>query len=315
MAENYSHEDELKNFVINTEEESKPVSNGIITSAPPLRMPGEKSSEQLSLANRIGWINIPIEDLPTRGMFYPKGSEIVIRAASSGEIRHWSTLQENDLSRLDDMLNYVIERCVTIKFGGNRLSSWKDIKEIDRFYLLLAIRELTFINGENKLQVPISETKKLDVTKDMVDFITYDERLFKYYNPEKLCFSLKFKSGKVIDIFIPSIGVSQWIKNYVIRKQQSQQPFDEDFINFAPFVIPDWKGLNDLSYEQIIEESFKWSPLEISAISHIRKLFIDTVNPVIKFNDESGAERTAPLTFQGGIKSILLVSSPLDQLE
>jgi hypothetical protein len=194
------------------------------------------------------------------------------------------------------------------------MSSWRDLKEVDRFYVLLAIREYTFVNGENKLQVKTSETSKIDVTKDMIDYITFDERLMKYYSPEERIFNLPFKSGKKMKVTIPSVGVTNWLKTYIMRKRQVNEVIDEDFMQFAPFVILDWRGLNDDTYAQVVMDSHNWTTSEISMLTEIRRIFIDTVEPVVKYRDEEGGERTVPLSFQGGIKSIFLISDPFGEL-
>ena len=275
--------------------------------------PWQRNPEQVQMINQIGWQKIPIKDLPTQGLFYPEGAEVNIRAATAAEIRHWSTLNENDLSALDDMLNYIIERCSNMKCIG-KMASWRDLKEVDRFYILLAIRELTFVEGENKLQVKTSETTKIDVTKDMIDYITFDDRLMKYYSPEERLFVLKFKTGKQLKVTIPSVGVTNWLKNYINRKRMNNEVIDEDYISFAPFVILDWRGLGDDSYTKLVMDSQGWTTAEISILTEIRKIFIDTVNPFVKYNDSEGGERVVPLNFQGGFKYLLLVSSPFDQL-
>ena len=315
MSQNYSEEEKAKKFVEEEEGVEKEIKvNKPITEAPVFKSPYSKPDEIISLGNRIGYQKIPIEDLPTRGMFYPEGTEIFIRAANAGEIRHWSTINETNISAVDDMLNYILERCVTIKFGQNKHSSWKDIKEVDRFYLILAVREYTFIKGENQLQVKVAEGKKINVSKEMIDYISFNERLLKYYDENSRCFLLKFKSGKVIPFHIPSVGVVQWIKQYVQRKQQLQQMIDEDFISYAPFIIGDWRGLNDLSYEKYAIDSNDWSTGEVSAITNIKDMFAETVDPHIKYIDEGGAERRAPLNFQGGFKSLFIISDPLGEL-
>ena len=229
-------EEQLQKFVENQEKTNNQIGKPIIISEAP-KLKGQFNKEDLiSLGNKTGWQKLPIKDLPTQGLFYPPETEIAIRSATAGEIRHWSTLQENNISLLDDMLNYVLERCVTFK-TSNFHSSWKDIKEVDRFYILLAIREYTFINGENQLQVKVSETSTINVSKEMIDYITLDPKIMKYYDDIKRCFVLKFKSGKIIDVSIPSIGVTNFLKNYINRKHESQDGFDMDFIGFAPFVI------------------------------------------------------------------------------
>jgi len=306
-----SSEKELEKFV--NEQEGVGTDRPIIN-VPATRLPGQKSKEEISFNNRLGWVPIKIEDLPTRGLFYPDGTQISVKAATTAEIRHWSTLNESDMSQTDDMLNYIIERCVSIKFPNTSASSWKDLKEVDRFYIILAAQELTFVDGENKLQVDISEGKKVDVTKDMIDYINFSEKIMKYYNKDKKCFTITFKSGKTMDVHIPSVGVVSWLKQYTQRKKQSQELMDEDFLSYAPFVIKDWKGLNELSYSEYVNESFRWSVTEISALVQIRKMFIETVNPVIKYFDEGGAEKFAPLSFRGGIKGIFIISDPFDEL-
>jgi len=285
-----------------------------ITEIPGTKLPWEKT---LPLGNQIGWIPLKLEDLPTRGLFYPKDTVIAIRAATGGEIRHWSTLDETDFAILDDMINYVVERCTTIKPGNPESAhmSWKDIKEVDRFYILLALHELTFANGENKLQVKISDTKKIDVRKDMVSYISLDPKLMQYYDEDERCFILKLKTGRVLKLDIPCVGVTQWLKNFIIRKRQLQQFIDEDYLTFAPFIIRNWRGLNDETYLKFVEDSNKWDVATVSILTHVKQLFADTINPVVRFTDEGGVEQTAPLNFQGGIKSLFLISDPFGELE
>ena len=136
----------------------------------------------------------------------------------------------------------------------------------------------------------------------------------KYYDQTQRCFVLKFKSGKELRIDIPSVGVTQWVKQYVIRKQRMQEFFDEDYLNFAPFVITQWRGLNDDMYLKFVEDSNKWDVVTVSLLVHVKKIFSDTINPVIRYTDEGGVEQVAPLNFQGGIKSLFLVSDPFGQL-
>lgn len=306
-------EEQLQEFVEKTEGKPETPVGAKLTQAPAPKFPHSRSDDQLSLGNEVGWQQLPIKDLPTQGLFYPEGTEVAIRSATAGEVRHWSTLQEDDYASLDDMLNYMLERCVTFKTNDVH-SSWKDIKEVDRFYILLAIREYTFVKGENHLQVKTSESSKINVTKEMIDYISLEPKLMNYYDETKRCFVLKFKSGQVKEVTIPSVGVTNFLKNYINRKQQLNEMFDTDFVSFAPFVIKDWRGLNDASYNQMVEESRNWSISEVSVLTHLKDLFVETVNPVVKYTDEGGAERIAPLNFLGGIKSVFLISDPFGEL-
>ena len=196
---------------------------------------GAPQNSGLKYRDNVGWLKIPIETLPTKGMFYPDGFEISIRAARGEEIKHWSTMNDHDiqqLSRTDDILNYMIEKCCNVKNPNYPGNSWKDLKNVDRFYILFTIKEFTFLDGENELMVPISEGKDIPVTKDMIDFISVPDEVMKFYNPDKKCFTFNV-GGTAFNMHIPSIGVNDWLKKYASQKINAREGYDEDFLTYA----------------------------------------------------------------------------------
>lgn len=255
--------------------------------------------------NKLGFIEIPMESLPTGGIFYPEGTRIFIRSASGGDIRHWSMTDETDVSAIDDALSYIIERCMKISFpSGN--ATWKDLKEIDRFYIILAIRDFTFTQGTNELKIKTSENNEVVVHKDDVSFIELGDKIMKYYNIEKRCFTFPTKNQAInhINIYMPCVGVTQWLKSYIQRKNQRQESYDQDFITIAPMLISDYRKLNDNSYADLIRQTMNWGPYEWSLLSKVKGIIQDSITPKLKYIDESGAEQETPLNFQGGIKAI-----------
>ncbi len=269
------------------------------------------------LAAEIGWKNMPMESLPSQGMFYTAGTQVAIRAATVSEIRHWSTIDDNDLLALDDMLNFIMEKCVRIKVPG-KPGTFKDLKEIDRFYLIFAVRDYTFKNGENRLFVSVSDedgaNQKIEVTKDSLDYFNPDEVLMKYYNAEDQCFNIQMKNGENFKIFLPSLGVMTFIKNYIKQKQQAGQSFDKTFIKYAPFAFGDWKLLNQNSYDKAVQDSFSWTIQKISVMDKLVEMLSDSINPGIRYQTSGGGEGKAPLNFQGGVKSIFLISDIFGEL-
>lgn len=277
----------------------------------------EIEAEDDVLAAEIGWKNVPMDSLPSQGMFYTAGTQVAIRAATVSEIRHWSTIDENDLLGLDDMLNFIIEKCCRIKVPG-KPGTFKDLKEIDRFYLIFAIRDFTFKNGENRLYVSVSDEdgadQKIEVTKDSLDYFNPDEKLMKYFKQDEQCFDIQMKNGEKFKIFLPSLGIMTFIKNYIKQKQQSGQNFDKTFIRYAPFSFGDWKVLNQNSYDRAVQESFTWSLQKISVMDKLVELLSSSINPAIRYQTSGGGEGKAPLNFQGGVKSIFLISDIFDEL-
>lgn len=271
----------------------------------------------LKYKDNLGYLRIDIKSLPTQGIFYPDGTEVMIRAARGEEIKHWSTMNDQDLSQLsqvDDILNYIIERCVSVKLPGVVGGNWKDLKDVDRFYLLLAVREFTFLDGDNELMVPISEGKDIPVTKEMIDFIQIPDDIMQHYSPEEKCFVFNLKTGRTIRMHIPSLGVTQWLKNYAQAKQQIREGYDTDFILYAPMLISDFRKLSQRAYEAMVADAAGWTTKEWSLVSYVRDSLAAASEAKIKYQDENGQEVTIPLTFRGGLKALFTISDPLSIL-
>lgn len=271
----------------------------------------------LNYRDNLGYLKIAVDTLPTRGLFYPEGTEISIRAARGGEIKHWSTMNDQDinqLSQVDDILNYIIEKCVSVRLPGVVGGNWKDLKDVDRFYLLLAVREFTFINGENELMVPISEGKEIPVTKEMIDFIKIPDEIMRYYDNTTRCFAFRLKTGRTINMYIPSLGATQWLKNYAQAKANAREGFDTDFILYAPMLIGDFRRLSQRAYEEMVTESQGWSTAEWSLIAHVRDTLTAAAEAKITYQNEDGADVNVPLTFRGGIKALFTIQDPLSIL-
>jgi hypothetical protein len=269
------------------------------------------------IANELGWKNVPLENLPSGGSFYEPGTQVAIRAASVAEIRHWSTIDENDLLGVDDMLNYIIDKCARIKVPG-KPGTYKDLKEIDRFYLIFAIRDYTFKNGENKMYVTVTNEEgleeKVEVTKDVIDYFNADERMMNYFNHEERCFDIRMKNGENFKMFLPTLGTMLFIKNYLKQRQQSGTNFDKSFVKYAPFLFQDWKFLTQSIYDKAVQDSYTWSLQKISVMDKLVEILASSVKPQVRYRSMSGLEATAPLNFQSGVKSIFLISDIFGEL-
>lgn len=261
-----------------------------------------------------GFINVLSEDLPTKGRFYPTDFRILIRAATAGEIRHWSMTSDDNILQIDESMNYIISRCVKITGEEGQKYSWKDLKEIDRFYIILAIRDITFPEGNNDLKMQISEGNSVSIHKDHVNFVEFDEKLMKHYSQEDRCFVFKTKDHE-LKINLPSLGLTQWLKSYLMGKNEERVGIDREFAVIAPFIIDDYRGLNDIKYSRLVNEYVSLGVFEHSLLAQIKDLITSSISPTITYVDEAGADQTAPLTFLGGFKSLFLIQDPLSFLD
>jgi hypothetical protein len=105
-----------------------------------------------------------------------------------------------------------------------------------------------------------------------------------------------------------------FIKNYAKIKAQRSQKFDKAFLKYAPFLIPEWKGLTDREYEKALQDSLSWSIQKISLMDKITQMLANSVNPEVVYMNDRGEEAAIPLSFRGGIKSVFLIPDILDEL-
>lgn len=276
-------------------------------SSPTYKTLGKVELSSNTTMPEVGWKNIPIENLPSRGMFYDDGFKIQIRAALTNEIRHFSTIDEDDFIDIDDKLNYVIEKCTRIINSG-KLGTWKDLLEIDRFYLVVAVRDFTFKSGENRLEMKIScdvcqHVDSKDIDHSAINFFKLDEKLEKMFNPEDKCFTINTKSGQSWNLYLPTLGVNTFIKN-----KRGDKGLDEFYLNHAPFLFKSWKTLTDGAFRKSQEDTNLWNIEKISYMKTIIKLMRNSIDVNINHTcSNCGSEVTAPFSFQGGFNGLFLI--------
>lgn len=267
-----------------------------------------------------GSLPIRVEDLPTKGMFYPEGTRIFIQAANLSEIKRWAMADETDVSAIDDAINDIVEACVRVVFPNDYKivnADYRDLKDIDRLYLVLAVHDFTFPPEQgNDIKVIVNENTDVVVRKENIEFIKFGDKLMKYYNPEKRCFSFPAKArafeGGYLDIYVPATGVTRWIKDYAKTRAQRQEGYDRDFIGIAPLLIPDHRGLNIDKYYDLIDSTADWTAYEWALINKVRRAIETAVTPKLIYKDEAGSTKEAPLNFRGGIKALLQPNLDID---
>ena len=269
--------------------------------------------KKITVIEDIGWIRVKLDTLPSQGIFYPNGTEITIRAALGGEIRHWSTIDDEDLLNIDDGLNRIVDKCCKVRFP-NMMGSFKDLKEIDRFFIVFAIREYTFKKGENVLNVTFSckgcgknDTKS--IVKEMLSYYVPATELQARFSDDERCFHLKFNTNEEIKLYLPTLGIMNFIKGYIREKNQNKEEYDEAFLKWAPFLFADWRILNASTFQNALQDSYMWSVDKISIVDWFVEQMKKTINAELK-NECSGCgqEVIAPISFRGGVKSLFLIS-------
>jgi hypothetical protein len=137
----------------------------------------------------------------------------------------------------------------------------------------------------------------------------------KFYDPVKRNFSLKhFKTGETFTFTLPTIGLSEFLKQYLTKKFQTKKSYDEYFYSVSYFVIPPDGNLTEEEYFNLEVESKNWSLERISAVTKFVDELQANIRPEVKHITKTGAtEVTVPLAFQGGFKSLFLIPDIFEQ--
>ena len=131
------------------------------------------------------WKLLDVRSLPSEGLFYPENVELLLRSAKTKEIRHWSTIDEEDPIDVREKINFILNACTKFKIKGQMASlNFNDFTEVDRYHILFRIYELTFPNQENKLWANIKcentqcgHTNQTQVTSNNLLGFKYPEEL------------------------------------------------------------------------------------------------------------------------------------------
>jgi hypothetical protein len=315
--------DQINNPVVNQGTGNDDLANNMLNAVESKGL-GKVSMEQFGQARPektadqfLGWMVLDQEELPSKGKFYPSGTIIKIRSARASEIRHFSTMDENNYIDMEEKLNHIVEMCTQITVEDKRLS-YKDILEEDRIVLLLSIRDLTFPEPENKLILK-GKTEHTKVPVDIELSSRYlvatqvPNEIEAYYSSKERTYVIKTRSAGEVRMRPPSIGVMQEITKYLKDRQEKEVEFDKAFIQVLPYITPDWRQLN-LPKIFSLEVDYKaWDQNKFMVIYRLAEKMKIGVETTLEM-DYDGEIAKAPLDFPGGIKSLFIISDLAGEL-
>ena len=264
----------------------------------------------------IGYHDVPLECLPSGGRYYPENTRISIRAARVGEIREFSTIDEDNMKDVTDKLTYIISQCCK-GYYGNVLGNYKDIITADRIVLILKIRELTFVGGSSLIKVPVPSgacktvgcipQQSVDFCSNNLSFVEPSPELEKYYDIVNRCYNITTKSFGVITLYPPNIGVTSAIMDWIVKEQKEKHKVDASLAEILQFVIKDWRGLSEKAIFSKLTELSGWSTEKFTLVYRL----IEKVNVGVEFNIKTqcqscGGDLEIPITFPDGYKSLFV---------
>ena len=268
------------------------------------------------IKSSMDYVNIPLDTLPSGGRFYPEGTRISIRAARVGEIREFSIINEEDPKDIRDKMTYIVSQCTKIYYG-NTPGHYKDLLEDDRIVLVLKIRELTFVDGQSSIKIPVPEgacqtpgchpQETVDFNSTKLDFLKPSEKLEKYYDSAERCYNIQTKRFGTIKLYPPTIGVTSIIADWIREQQRDNKKIDAALADILPYVIKDWRTFSEKQVFTKITELAGWSTEKFALVLRLK----DEISVGIEFEIKDtcascGGELTIPVTFPDGFRSLFV---------
>ena len=267
-----------------------------------------------------GYHEIWSENFPSKGLFYQTGARFFIRAASVKEIRHFSTINEQDPFSVDEALNEIVKSCLMTRFPGKQ-ASYKDLREEDRIHIILTIRDLTFSTGENRLALNVTcrdcnHENEIEIKNDSFETNILSDTIMKYYDDERKIFSVNTKSSGTIELVPPSIGVMGEVTKLIRRTQEQEgRKLDASFIKSLPYMVQDWRGLNENRIQNLEIEFMQWDTTRYNTFSGLTEMCKVGVKDQLRRECEKcGSEVRTQISFPNGIKSLFVVSDITGEL-
>lgn len=281
------------------------------------------SIPELSAASESSWKLLDLRSLPSQGLFYPEGTELLLRSAKTKEIRHWSTIDENDPLDIIEKINFVLNACTRIRVPGGRPLNYNDFLEIDRYHILFRLYELTFPNQENKLWANIKckndgHVNSTQVLSNNLKGFQYPEELMKWYSEEDRCFKIiSEKLNETFFIYLPTIGIEN---KFRLKRQEDKKKgieIDESFYEFGPYIIKEWRGLTNTMISDLKFESNSWPDNKFVFIHKFTNSLKDSsLNKVISVCEKCKDLTESHIFLEGSftVKDIFIISIGLDEL-
>jgi len=276
---------------------------------------------------KLGYKNMPMASLPSKGNFYPIDFVLEFRALTLEEIKYYSTMDENDIYDVNDKIYSVLQQGVRCMVRG-KIGSFRDLTETDKIYMIFAIRDLTMLRHGKEVKltqvVPCTkceEKTKVEIVNDIFGYYEIPRGIMRWYNEEKRGFYVTSpKLDSPIEAYVPTIGTMDFISKYVREKEKMKREgkdgfYDKQFMTFLQFLVPDWRMLND-KYVSEMYGKFKsvWNSDKHQALIEFSEKLAFSIKPTIDVTCKNEHKANVPIIFRRGYRSIFDISGIGEEL-
>lgn len=271
----------------------------------------------------LEYINVNLEVLPA-GRFYKSGTKIKIKSASVVDVQAYSVIDDGDSMNITEKLNEMLSSCVRYIHPDGTIGSYKNVKDADRVYLILMIRELTFQNGNTlakdiecekchkEFKIPYRTTPNATAPATIVNN-EMPSKLEKYFDPNIGAYK-RIINGVEWKIAPPTIGVQEVIFDIIKKRVAEKKKPNEAFLVMLAHLLYDREKISD---DGVIakEKEFKNMNMEtFQVLNQMVKAMKSIGIKELSMKCECEVEVHTPMTFPDGYSSIFIISDDFDDV-
>jgi hypothetical protein len=214
-----------------------------------------------------------------------------------------------------EKMNDILAACARVKYVDGRVEAYTDIKDGDRLFIVLLIRQLTFKTG-NSLSVNTSCSCGIDLaielTKENFVFHQLPESLDRYFNDETKTFIFKTVNDKKYELAPPSIGLQKSFTQYIIREYNDKRTPKMAFLKIMPFMLA---NKNSITYEEIKNRLAEFENIDDVSFQFLNAA-INKMNlgiKELKKRCSCALEVRTDMVFPNGASTLFVVPDAFDQ--
>ncbi len=263
-----------------------------------------------------GWQVVDRRLFGERDIYYPANWQFRIKPATVDAIRNWSTIDDENPNVVDDVFNEIVKSCFQIKTPTGLLP-WGNLRSWDRFFILMLIRQYSFVVGESKIQYS-EECPECDNPVDFIldsSTLRYDlpdPEVMPYYDRESCTWMVdpaEFDvEGEPITLYLPTLEKEANIKAWIIDRLQNKRKVDNVFIKFLPWMANKISKDLTIASRQIkeLEMKFKSFDAEMFTLMNdiINNIMVTPSTKLITKCSTCGEEVTANIRFPNGVREL-----------
>lgn len=275
----------------------------------------QKPTPKKDIVTIVGFVPISRESLPSKSLFYDNDIAVTIKAATTAEIKHYSSMDDEDPMEVNRHVADILNTCCKVIKGDSVELSYKDLSDFDKVYTFFAIRDRTFLahkresNLTNKSECPhCGHKNSKNISNETFGYYDIPKSVMKYYNELERCFVLSDESlGKEpLKIYVPTVGVTEKIVDYIRRKEIEKQSGEGGYYNANDLTIimyttPDWRFIDDKDkyIKSRLRELENWKEERYLLATEMTKRLKIGIKPTISYKCEKcGGEIKAAIRFQ-----------------